>query len=68
MLMKPIIFHDRKMLDAVTSGEAYIEIDNRKFMLFEVEEVLNPGIYEVRDNPILSDSEIDLMLGISSEK
>jgi hypothetical protein len=42
--MKPFIFHDREMLDAVTSRDAYIEIENRRFMLFEVEKVLNPGI------------------------
>ncbi|MFB9275822.1 hypothetical protein [Cohnella cellulosilytica] len=62
--------------------QVHIEIDSRIFMLVEVEQVLGPDIYEVQDeeekqlllealegdNPILSDSEIDTMLGISRDK
>ena len=80
--MKRIKIEDSKIMDAITSGDAYIEIDSRIFMLFEVEQVLGPDIYEVQDeeekqlllealegdNPILSDSEIDTMLGISRDK
>lgn len=80
--MKPIKIEDREIIDAITSGDAYIEIDCRKFMLFEVEHVLGPDIYEVQDeeekklllealngdNPILTDSDVDAMLGISRDK
>lgn len=80
--MKLIKIEDREVISAITSGEAYIEIDNRKFMLFEVEQVLEPDRYEVKDeeekklllealegdNPILTDSEVDTMLGISKDK
>lgn len=80
--MKLIKIEDRETIDAIISGEAYIEIDSRKFMLFEVEQVLEPDRYEVTDeeekmlllealegdNPILTDSEVDEMLGISRDK
>lgn len=80
--MKLIKIEDRETIDAIISGEAYIEIDSRKFMLFEVEQVLEPDRYEVTDeeekmlllealegdNPILTDSEVDEMLGITRDK
>lgn len=69
-------------LKAVNSGAPYIEIGNRKFMLFEVEQISEIGVYEVTDseeerqllealegdNPNLSDAEIDEMLGVSKDK
>lgn len=80
--MKLIKIEDRETIDAITSGEAYIEIDSRKFMIFEVEQILEPDRYEVTDeeekmlllealesdNPILTDSDVDAMLGISRDK
>lgn len=79
--MKPIKIEDREIIDAINSGEAYIEIDSRKFMLFEVGRVSGPDIYEVQDeeekklllealkgdNPILADADVDAMLGISKD-
>ncbi len=80
--MKRIKIEDRSVIDALTSGDAYIEVDDRKFMLFEMEKITESDRYEVvdeeekqllleslqGDNPILSDSEVDAMLGIAEEK
>jgi hypothetical protein len=80
--MKPIKIENRDIINAITSGDSYIEIDSRKFMLFEVEQVSDPGLYEVIDaeekklllealegnNPILSESDVDKMLGISGDQ
>jgi hypothetical protein len=79
LVMKPIKIENRDIINAITSGDSYIEIDSRKFMLFEVEQVPGSGIYEVTDaeekklllealegdNPILSDADVDKMLGIN---
>ena len=79
--MKAIKIENRDIINAITSGDSYIEIDSRKFMLFEVEHVSSSGNYEVTDveekrlllealegdNPILSDSDVDRMLGKSSD-
>lgn len=35
---------------AVRDGDTYLQIGNRKFMLFEVEEVSQSGFYEVTDS------------------
>jgi hypothetical protein len=75
--MKAIKIENRDIINAITSGDSYIEIDSRKFMLFEVEQIQDHGTYEVTDpeekklllealegdNPILSDEEVDKMLG-----
>lgn len=75
--MKAIKIENRDIINAITSGDSYIEIDSRKFMLFEVEHIQDPGTYEVTDpeekklllealegdNPILSDEDVDKMLG-----
>jgi hypothetical protein len=75
--MKAIKIENRDIINAITSGDSYIEIDSRKFMLFEVEQIQDPGIYEVTDpeekkllvealegdNPIISEEEADKMLG-----
>lgn len=80
--MKRIKIEDRRVIDALTSGDAYIEVDDRKFMLFEMEKITVPDRYEVvdeeekqlllealqGDNPILSDAEVDAMLGIVKER
>ncbi len=72
--MKAIKIENRDIINAITSGDSYIEIDSRKFMLFEVEQVPSSGIYEEEkkfllealegDNPILSDADVDKMLGL----
>lgn len=80
--MKPLKVDDEDILKAVNSGLPYIEIGNRRFLLFEVEQISETGVYEVTDveeerlllealeeyNPILSDAEIDEMLGVSKGK
>jgi len=80
--MKPLKVDNDDILKAVNSGFPYIEIGNRRFLLFEVEKTSDAGVYEVTDseeerlllealegyNPILSDEEIDEMLGISKGK
>lgn len=78
--MKPIKVENEAIIEAANSDFPYIEVDNRKFLLFEVEEISDPGIYEVYDgeellllealkgnNPILSEREIDKMLADSKE-
>lgn len=61
---------------AVYLGESYIQIDHRKFLLFEVDQIHEPNVYEVTDpdeenqllkalediNPVLSEEEINRML------
>jgi hypothetical protein len=80
--MKPIKVHGEDILKAVTSGDSYIEIGTRKFMLFEVEQVPESDCYTVTDtheerlllealegeNPILSESEINKMLDTTRPK
>ncbi|HBW38070.1 hypothetical protein [Desulfosporosinus sp. BICA1-9] len=79
--MKAIKIQNKDVLEAVNSGLPYIEIGNRKFLLFEVEQYPDTNVYEVTDteeeqlllealegdNPILSDLEIDKILGYTRE-
>ena len=79
--MKVIKIQNKDVLEAVNSGSLYIEVGNRKFVLFEVEQYNDATVYEVTDteeehllvealdgdNPILSDLEIDKILGFSRE-
>ena len=79
--MKAIKIQNKDVLEAVNSGSPYIEIANRKFLLFEVEQYSDTNVYEVTDteeeqlllealegdNPILSDLEIDKILGFVRE-
>jgi hypothetical protein len=79
--MKAIKIQNKDVLEAVNSGSPYIEIANRKFLLFEVEQYPDTNVYEVTDteeeqlllealegdNPILSDLEIDKILGFVRE-
>jgi hypothetical protein len=74
--VKPIKVENEDLKRAVNLGEPYIQIDNRKFLLIEVDQIREPNVYEVTDpkeekqllkaleknNPILSDEEIDKML------
>jgi hypothetical protein len=76
--MKPIEIQNEDIRKAICSGDSYILIGDRKFLLFEVDEIREPNVYEVTDveekqvllqaleseNPILSDEEIYRMLDI----
>jgi hypothetical protein len=73
--VKPIKVENEDLKRAVNLGEPYIQVDNRKFLLIEVDQIREPNVYEVTDpkeekqlfkaleknNPILSDEEIDKM-------
>ncbi len=75
--MKPVKINSQEILKAINSGNGYIQVDGRDFLLLEVEKIDDASIYEVTDpeeekqllqalnknNPILSDKEIDSMLG-----
>jgi len=81
IIVKVIKIQNKDVLEAVNSGSLYIEVGNRKFVLFEVEQYNDATVYEVTDteeehllvealdgdNPILSDLEIDKILGFSRE-
>lgn len=47
--MKILKFNNEELSNAITSGDTYIQIGSRKFMLFEVDEVNQSGNYEVTD-------------------
>lgn len=47
--MKLLKLNNEELSNAITSGDIYIQIGSRKFMLFEVEEVSQSGYYEVTD-------------------
>ncbi len=75
--MKPVKINNHEILKAINSGNGYIQIDGREFLLLEIEKIDDANAYEVTDleeekqllqalsknNPILSDKEIDSMLG-----
>jgi hypothetical protein len=75
--LKPIKVENEEIKRAICSGDSYIQIGDRKFLLFEVDQIKNPNIYEVVDhdeeeqllsaledeNPVLSEEEIKRMLG-----
>ncbi|PWA09261.1 hypothetical protein DCC39_13475 [Pueribacillus theae] len=75
--MKPIIVDNKDIKMAIQSGHSYIQVGNRKFLLMEVEEVNEGDCYNVTDpeeekqlrlalegdNPVLSEEEINKMLG-----
>lgn len=75
--MKPIKIIDQVLKNAISSGDYYLEVGKRKYMLFEVEEVTESNVYHVTDqeeeneivealneekNPVLSEEEISKML------
>jgi len=75
--MKPIKIEDKELKEAIYSGNCYLEVGKRKFMLFEVDEINESNVYHVIDkseeseildalneenNPILSEEEISRML------
>jgi hypothetical protein len=70
--MKLLKLQNEELSNAINSGDTYIQIGNRKFMLFEVDEISQSGHYEVtdpeeeklllnamnEDNPSLSKQEV----------
>ena len=74
--MKPLKIEDQELKKAISSGDYYLEVGKRKFLLFEVEEVTNSNVYHVtneeekkqllkalnEDNPILSSEEVTRLL------
>lgn len=76
--MEPIKVDDYEVKKAIKSGQPYIQVDSKKYLLMEVEEVNEYTGYIVTDpeeekplraalykeNPILSEDEINAMLGI----
>lgn len=75
--MKPIKIENEEMKKAICSGNAYIQVENRKFLLFEIDQMKEPNGYEVTDpdeekqllkalqsdNPVLDEEEINRILG-----
>jgi hypothetical protein len=74
--MEPIRIEHDDIKKAIQSGHSYIQVGKRKFLLMEVENVDNDDCYEVtdpeeqkqlraalntKDNPVLSDEEINRM-------
>ncbi|MCH1627737.1 hypothetical protein [Fredinandcohnia quinoae] len=71
-IIKRIKIENEDIKKAICSGETYIQVDNRSFLLFEVDEIEDDGVYNVadsdeeelllsalnKDNPLLSDEEI----------
>ncbi len=74
--MKPLKIEDQELKKAITSGNYYLEVGKRKFMLLEVEEINDSNVYHVtddeekkqllkalnEDNPILSNEEVTRLL------
>jgi chorismate mutase len=74
--MKPIKIESEEMKRAICSGETYFQVENRKFILLEVDDVKEPYGYEVTDpdeekqllralhsnNPVLDEEEISRLL------
>lgn len=48
--MKLLKLNNKELSDAITTGDTYIQIGSRKFMLFEVDEISQSGNYEVTDS------------------
>ncbi|WP_217593853.1 hypothetical protein [Cohnella sp. GbtcB17] len=47
--MKLLKLNNEELSNAIISGETYIQVGSRKFMLFEVDEISQSGRYEVTD-------------------
>lgn len=74
--MKPIKVENEEIKKAIHLGNNYIQVGNRKFLLCEVEQIMESDSYEVTDpeekrllldalegeNPIVSNAEMDRML------
>ncbi len=78
MNVKPVRVDHLDIKKAIQSGNSYIQVGERKFLLMEVEDAKNNDCYEVTDaeeenellralnddNPVLSEEEINRMLGL----
>lgn len=76
--MKPIKVDNLDLKKIIQSGNYYIQVGHRKFLLMEVENAREADCYEVTDpeeekqllkalngpNPILSEDEINRILGL----
>lgn len=79
-IVEPIKIEDNEVKKAIQSGHPYIQVDAKKYLLMEVEEVNEYASYIVTDpdeeerlkaaldhtNPILTEDEINAMLGTDS--
>ncbi|WP_247106316.1 hypothetical protein [Halalkalibacter sp. APA_J-10(15)] len=77
MNVKPIKIDHKDIKQAIQSGELYFQVGERKYLLMEVEDLKISDCYEVtdteeenqllqaleNDNPLLSEEEINKMLG-----
>lgn len=77
--LEPIKVDHKGLEKAIQSGDAYIQVGEQKYLLMEVNEVYETDYYEVtdpeeerklmkalyEDNPILSEEEINKLLGIN---
>ncbi|XID93713.1 hypothetical protein ACF3MZ_04050 [Paenibacillaceae bacterium WGS1546] len=61
--MKLLKFNNEELSNAITSGDTYIQIGSRKFMLFEIDEISHSGNYEVTD----SEEEMLLLDAINAD-
>lgn len=75
--MKPIKIENEEIEKAICTGNTYIQVGNRKFLLFEIDQMMDPNGYEVTDpdeerqllnalkgdNPVLDEEEISRILG-----
>lgn len=76
MFMKPVKVEHEDIKKAIRSGDSYIQVEDRTFLLFEVDQIKEPGVYEVIDpkekkqllqaiegeNPVLTEEEVNRML------
>ncbi|QOY37170.1 hypothetical protein AWH56_005900 [Anaerobacillus isosaccharinicus] len=76
--MKPIKVDNIDLKKIIQSGNSYIQVGHQKFLLMEVENAKEADCYEVTDpeeekqllkalneqNPILSEDEINRILGL----
>jgi len=49
MVLKVVKLNNEELKSAISHGPAYIEVGERKFMLFEVDQVEQVGYYDVVD-------------------
>jgi len=76
--MKPIKLNYKGLEKEIEAGNTYVQVGNQKYLLMEVNEVYGNDSYQVtnpekeekllkalkEENPILSDDEIQALLGI----
>ncbi|OZU87627.1 hypothetical protein CIL03_16190 [Virgibacillus indicus] len=74
--MKPIKVEQENLKEAIKNGQSYIQVDDKKYLLLEVDEINQNENYVVSDpveekklldalnkhNPILTEDEINKML------